>query len=212
MKHHAPATLRNREAICDVLSVELPDKGTVLEVASGSGEHIVFFGERFPDLQWQPSDVNPDALASIRAYTQEAGGKNLSDPTLIDARLPKAWAFVPNIAATVCINMIHISAYASCIGLFEGCARLVETPNAARALGNRGFPVILYGPFFEQGVEPAQSNLAFDLSLKDRDPNWGIRDVEKVDNTAQQHGFERTARHEMPANNLMLIYRRIANA
>lgn len=207
MKHHAPATLRNREAIARVLSAELPKKGTVLEVASGSGEHAVFFGERFPDLQWQPSDVNPEALASIRAHTQETRLKNLSDPALIDAQLPKAWALPCDIAATVCINMIHISAYASCIGLFEGCAQLVGSTDTAHALGSKGFPVILYGPFFEQGVEPAQSNIAFNLSLKDRDPNWGIRDVEKIDSTAREHGFERTARHEMPANNLMLIYR-----
>lgn len=202
MKHHAPATLRNRKAIARVLSAELPRKGTVLEVASGSGEHVVFFAQAFPQLQWQPSDVEERALISTRAFTDEYQGKNISSPIVVDAQLPKAWALPPDIAATVCINMIHISAYASCTGLFEGSARA-----AAQSTGNEGFPVILYGPFFEQGVEPAPSNLAFDVSLKDRNPNWGIRDVEKVDTTAREHGFTRTARYEMPANNLMLVYR-----
>ncbi|WP_255573980.1 DUF938 domain-containing protein [Erythrobacter sp. SCSIO 43205] len=202
-KRHAPATLRNREAIARVLSAELPKKGTVLEVASGSGEHVVFFAKTFPHLDWLPSDPDLDAQNSIRAYTKEYEGTNLRDVTGIDASVPKAWAIPHKIAATVCINMIHISAYASCTGLFAGSARLAE-----QSSGGSGFPLILYGPFFEHGVAPAESNLAFDLSLKARNPNWGIRDAEKVDATARAHGFERAARYEMPANNLMLIYRK----
>lgn len=207
MKRHAPATLRNREAICDVLSGELPKKGAVLEVASGSGEHVVYFAKRFPALDWQPSDANPDALNSIRAYTDEYQDTNLREVTRVDAQLPKAWAIPPDIAATVCINMIHISAYTSCTGLFAGSARAAAQA-AAHGAGTSGFPLILYGPFFEQGVEPAPSNIAFDLSLKARDPNWGIRDAEKVDSTAREHGFERAARYAMPANNLLLVYRK----
>ena len=202
MKKHAPATLRNREAIARVLSVELPNKGTVLELASGSGEHVVYFAKGFPQLDWQPSDPDPDARNSIRAYTEEYEGTNLRDVIEVDALLPKAWAITPDVAATLCSNMIHISAYASCIGLFEGSARV-----AAQSESATGYPVILYGPFFEQGVEPAESNLAFDAGLKARDPRWGIRDVEKVDMTAREHGFMRTARPDMPANNLMLVYR-----
>ena len=202
-KRHAPATLRNREAIARVLSAELPKKGTVLEIASGSGEHALYFAAQFPDLDWQPSDPDPDARNSIRAYTQEYKGTNLRDVLEVDASLPKAWAIPPDIAAALCINMIHISAYASCTGLFEGSARA-----AAQGEGATDFPVILYGPFFEQGVEPAPSNLAFDVSLKARNPEWGIRDAEKVDSTARAHGFERAARYEMPANNLMLVYRK----
>ncbi|KEO90893.1 SAM-dependent methyltransferase [Erythrobacter longus] len=202
MKKHAPATLRNREAIARVLSEELPKKGMVLEVASGSGEHVVFFAQAFPALTWQPSDLEVAALNSIRAYTQEYTGNNIRDPIEVDAQLPKAWALPPEIAAALCINMIHITAYASCTGLFEGTARA-----AAQSESAKGFPLILYGPFFEQGVGPAESNLAFDLSLKARNPSWGIRHVEEIDMTARAHGFERTARYEMPANNLMLIYR-----
>lgn len=201
MKRHAPATLRNREAICRVLAEELPKKGTVLEVASGSGEHVVFFAERFPALHWLPSDPDPDALNSIRAYTQEYKGQNLELPLKLDVQafpLPKAQAIPEDLAATVCINMIHISAWESCIALFEGTARYA---------GISGFPLILYGPFFEQGGEPAESNIAFDSSLRARNPDWGIRYVEKIDSVAVQHGFERSARYEMPANNLMLVYR-----
>lgn len=201
-KRHAPATARNREAICDVLSVELPQAGTVLEVASGSGEHAVFFADRFPNLDWQPSDADGDALPSISAYTQEYQGKNLRDVIRLDAGLPNSWAIPCDITACLCINMIHISAYASCIGLFAGSARA-----AAQSAGSKGFPVILYGPFFEQGVEPAPSNTAFDLNLKARNPDWGIRDAEKIDSTAREAGFVRRARYEMPANNLMLVYR-----
>ena len=175
MKRHAPATLRNREAIAEVLSAQLPKKGTVLEIASGSGEHVVFFADRFPQLDWQPSDTEPAALNSIRTYTEEYTGKNIRDVIGIEAQLPMAWAFPPDIACTLCINMIHISAYASCTGLFEGSARAAEQCSSAS-----GFPLIVYGPFFEQGVKPAESNLAFDLSLKARNPNWGIRHAEKV--------------------------------
>lgn len=202
MKKHAPAALRNREAIARVLSVELPKNGTVLELASGSGEHVVYFAGLFPQLNWQPSDPDPDARNSIRAYTEEYEGTNLRDVIEIDAFLPKAWAIPRDIAATLCSNMIHVSAYASCIGLFEGSARV-----AAQSTSGSGYPVILYGPFFEQGVEPAESNLAFDAGLKARNPKWGIRDAEEVDRTARAHGFVRTARHEMPANNLLLVYR-----
>ena len=203
-KRHAPATLRNREAIARVLAKELPEKGTVLEVASGSGEHVVFFADRFPQLDWQPSDPDADAQNSIRAYAEDYQGTNLREVTEVDAAMPKAWAIPSDIAAVLCINMIHISAYASCTGLFEGSARAAAQSDSAT-----GFPLILYGPFFEQGVEPAPSNIAFDLSLKARNPNWGIRDAEKVDMTAREHGFERSARYAMPANNLMLIYRKV---
>ncbi|MEO1221372.1 MAG: DUF938 domain-containing protein, partial [Pseudomonadota bacterium] len=175
MKRHAPAALRNREAIAEVLLVELPKKGTVLEVASGSGEHVVFFAQAFPHLDWQPSDADPDAQNSIRAYTEEYKGTNLRNVTTVDAQVPNAWAVTPDIAATVCSNMIHVSAYASCTGLFEGSARVAE-----QSVSASGFPLILYGPFFEQGVEPAPSNIAFDLGLKARDPNWGIRDAETL--------------------------------
>ena len=197
-KQHAPATLRNREAIAQVLARELPASGTVLEVASGTGEHAVFFAERFPALQWQPSDPSPEALASIAAYRADYAGDNCAAPLRLDASAPDDWP-VAEAAAILCINMSHISPWAATEGLFAGAARL---------LGSSGGPLILYGPYIEQGVETAPSNLAFDQSLKARDPRWGLRVAEDMELLAASHGLTRSARHAMPANNLMLVYRR----
>ncbi|MHA7819033.1 MAG: DUF938 domain-containing protein [Erythrobacter sp.] len=197
MKKHAPATLRNREAIAEVLALELPTSGCVLEVASGSGEHAVFFSERFPALEWQPSDATREAIASILAYKAEFPDLNLRLPIMLDARAPSDWE-VAGADAIVCINMVHISGWEATEGLFEGAARL---------LGGNGLPLVLYGPYFEQGVERAPSNVAFDESLRSRNAEWGIREVENMDAAGERHGFTRSARYEMPANNLMLIYR-----
>ncbi|NVE94597.1 DUF938 domain-containing protein [Altererythrobacter lutimaris] len=196
-KRHAPATLRNREVIADVLAKELPSTGTVLEVASGSGEHAVYFAERLPHLIWQPSDFQEEALASIIAWQSEQGGANLKWPTVIDAAKPENWE-VRSADAIFCANMVHIAPWSVTEGLFQGAGRLLAT----------GAPLILYGPYYEDGVEPAPSNLAFDESLKARDPEWGIRQINAVDALAAQHDFKRTARHEMPANNLTLVYRK----
>lgn len=197
MKKHAPATLRNRDAILALLRHELPEWGTVLEVASGSGEHAVFFAEAMPQLAWQPSDPDREALASILAYRIEYAGVNLRLPVQLDASAPDTWE-VRRADAIVCINMVHISPWAATQGLFQGASQLLES----RA------PVILYGPYMESGIETAPSNLDFDASLKARNPEWGLRDLSVVDELAAEHGFERAARHEMPANNLLLIYRR----
>lgn len=200
MKKHAPATLRNREAILSVLREELPvagaEKNNVLEIASGSGEHAVFFAQNLPNLDWQPSDPAPDALESIAAYREDAGLPNLRAPAQIDASAQN-WP-ISNAAAIVCINMVHISPWAATQGLFEG---------AARVLSGKSAPLVLYGPYFEQGIDPAPSNLQFDDSLRARDPSWGIRHVEEMDSLAAHHGFGRAARHDMPANNLTLVYR-----
>ena len=197
MKKHAPATLRNREAILAVLREELPERGTVLEIASGSGEHAVFFAQNLSNLNWQPSDPAPDALESIAAYAHEAQLPNLRAPVEIDA-MASDWA-VPHVDAIVCSNMVHISPWEASVGLFAGAAQVLSGKNA---------PLILYGPYFEQGVEPAASNLQFHEGLQARNPQWGIRYLEEVDALAHSHGFTRSARREMPANNLTLIYRR----
>ena len=197
MKKHAPATLRNREAIAQVLAQELPERGLVLEVASGSGEHAVFFADRFSGLEWQPSDPAGDANASILAYQTAFEGHNLRPPLVLDASAPDSWT-VCEADAILCINMVHISDWTATEGLFKG---------AAKILGGKGLPLILYGPFFEHGVDPAPSNLAFDKGLRGRNPNWGIRRIEDLDALAKAHGFTRSARREMPANNLMLVYR-----
>ena len=196
MKRHAPATSRNGAAIAAVLREELPDSGLVLEIASGTGEHAVRFAREFPHLDWQPTDRDAEALGSIDAYATEAGLANLLPARTLDAAEAR-WP-VEQADAIVCINMVHISPWAASEGLFAG---------AARVLGE-GAPLLLYGPFIEAGVETAPSNLAFDASLKARDPAWGLRDIAALETLAASHGLSRTARHEMPANNLILVWRR----
>ncbi|MFN3474172.1 MAG: DUF938 domain-containing protein [Blastomonas sp.] len=195
-RRHAPATLRNRDAIAEVLRDHLPASGNVLEIASGSGEHIVHFAQAFPHLVWQPSDCEPAALASIAAWAAQAGASNVRPPLRIDAAQPD-WP-IESADAIVCINMVHISPWDATLGLFKGCAQTL----AEEA------PIILYGPYLEQGVETAASNLAFDDSLKARNPEWGLRHLDAVDRVASDHGFMRTSRHAMPANNLTLVYRK----
>ena len=196
MKRHAPAAGRNREPIAAVLTEELPETGLVLEVASGSGEHAVHFARTYSRLDWQPSDPDPEALASIAAWSDEAGLANLREPILIDASAGD-WP-MSQADAVLCINMVHISPVAATEGLVAGAARLLAA----------GAPFILYGPYLEADVETAPSNLAFDLDLKARNPEWGLRSVEWLDALAAAHGFARTRRVAMPANNLTLVYRK----
>lgn len=195
-KRHAPATLRNRDAIAEVLRDWLPPSGTILEVASGSGEHAVHFAAAFPALDWQPSDPDAVALTSIAAWSAEAGLPNICAPSMLDASAPD-WP-VTSADAILCINMVHISPWTVTLGLFAGAARLLG-PTA---------PLILYGPYIEAGVPTAESNLAFDASLRARDPSWRIRDTAEVEAAANDAGFRLAERRAMPANNLMLLFLR----
>ena len=195
-KRHAPATLRNRDAIAAVLADWLPATGTVLEIASGSGEHIVHFAAEFPHLNWLPSDPDPAGLTSIAAWRAEAGLPNIAPPLAVDAAAD-VWP-VEQADAVLCINMVHISPWAATLGLFAGASRLLA-PAA---------PLILYGPYTESGVPTAESNLAFDGSLRRRDPAWGLRDTADVKASAAVAGFAFAERRAMPANNLMLLFRR----
>jgi hypothetical protein len=192
----APAALRNREPIAEVLADWLPNTGLVLEIASGTGEHAVFFAERFPALEWQPSDVHPDALSSIAAWREAAALPNVRPPIVIDAREPD-WP-IERADAVLSINMVHISPWPAAIGLIEGAAKLLSA-NA---------PLILYGPWLQAGVAAAPSNLAFDADLKRRDPSWGLRLVEDFAGEAEKRGFELLETRPMPANNLMLLLHR----
>jgi hypothetical protein len=193
----APAALRNREPIAEVLADWLPNTGLVLEIASGTGEHAVFFAERFPALEWQPSDVHPDALSSIAAWRESAALPNVRPPIVIDAREPD-WP-IERADAVLSINMVHISPWPAAIGLIEGAAKLLSA-NA---------PLILYGPWLQAGVAAAPSNLAFDADLKRRDPSWGLRLVEDFAGEAEKRGFELLETRPMPANNLMLLLHRL---
>jgi len=195
-KQHAPAAARNREPIREVLERELPPRGLALEIASGSGEHAVYFAGAFPELTWQPSDASEAALASIATWRAEAQLANLRAPVVLDA-MSAAWP-ITSADAIVCINMVHISPWQAALGLFAG---------AARALGPGGL-LYLYGPYRFAGAFTAESNAAFDQSLRARDPRWGVRDVDELESAARQHGLVLRDTVAMPANNHSLIFRR----
>lgn len=193
-KRHAPATLRNRDAILTILRDALPSAGLVLEVASGSGEHAIHFAAALPALDWQPSDPDPAALASIAAWRAEAGLPNLRPPLLLDAA--GDWP-IDRADAILCINMVHISSWDATVGLFTQSARLLQ----------KGAPLILYGPYFRKDHPTAPSNLGFDESLRARNAEWGIRWLEDVNELAERQGFAVEAVYAMPANNLTVVYR-----
>ena len=169
----------------------LPARGKVLEVASGSGEHCAYFARHLPELQWQPSDPDRDAIASIGHWCKDLD--NIAAPIALDV-CSDDWP-VERADALVCVNMIHISAWESTLGLMAGAARLLEP-------GDR---LYLYGPFLRDGVETAPSNLAFDRSLRERDPTWGLRQLEAVLEAAGMQGLDLEKVIEMPANNLSVI-------
>lgn len=191
----APAVARNCGPIGDVLAQWLPQTGVVLELASGTGEHALAFARRFPRLEWQPSDISPAALASIKAWQDTSSPANLRPPIIVDASNPR-WPLT-SADAVVSINMVHISPWASALGLIEGAAAILEP----------GASLILYGPWLEKGVQPAPSNLAFDADLRRRDPSWGLRMVDAFTDSAAPF-FELEQRRSMPAHNLMLLFRK----
>jgi hypothetical protein len=190
----APAVARNQEPIAAVLAEWLPSRGLILEVASGSGEHALAFAQRFTHLDWQPSDPDPTALASIDAW-RAGGPDNLRPPLRLDAAAPD-WP-VTQADAVLCINMVHISPRNAMLGLLDGSARLLEA----------GGPLILYGPWLQADVPTAASNLAFDQQLRQRDPAWGLRSVEDFEAEAEIRGFAPEQVRSMPAHNLMLLLR-----
>jgi hypothetical protein len=196
-RRSAPAALRNREPIAALLHGILPAAGTVVEVASGTGEHASYFARLFPDLDWQPTDPDDGALASIRAWRAEERLPNLREPLRLDASASD-WP-VDRADAILCINMVHISPWAATLGLLDGSARLLPA----------GAPLILYGPYRRAGVPTAPSNEDFDRSLKARDPRWGLRDLEKVVAEAEARSLRFEKLFEMPANNLTIVFRRI---
>ncbi len=198
MKREAPAAARNRDPIADVLREELPAIGTVLEFASGTGEHVVHFAAAFPQLQWQPSDPDPEARASIAAWREECGLSNVAQPLALDASNLEAADLQAD--AILCINMVHISPVAATEGLMELAGRILPA----------GAPLMLYGAYIEDGVETVQSNLDFDASLKSRNPEWGLRHTAWMDGLAKAAGLDRSRRVEMPANNIILVYRKLA--
>jgi len=193
----SPATARNREPLLRVLKPRLPASGLVLEIAAGAGEHAVYFAEAFPELQWRPTDADPEALASIAAWRDQARPPNLLTPLRLDASDPDAWP-VTHADVVICINMIHIAPWAATEGLMTGAARVLPP----------GGLLITYGAYLERDVPTAPSNLEFDRYLKARDPAWGLRDRDEVARLAATHGLTLSERIAMPANNLTLVFRK----
>jgi SAM-dependent methyltransferase len=193
----SPSTARNRQPILDALRPRLSPGAHVLEVASGAGEHALFLAAALPGVRWRPTDRDDEALASIAAWRAASGSANLAAPVRLDASDGASWPAGP-FDAMVCINMVHISPWAATEGLMAGAGRVL-TP------GGRLF---LYGPYLEAEIETAASNLAFDESLKARDPAWGLRRLADVRAEAAANGLAFAERIAMPANNLMLIFER----
>jgi len=195
-RRSAPHVARNAGPIAAVLRRILPVHGTVLEIASGTGEHILHFAREFPALRWQPSDPDPAALRSIEAWRARAGPDNLLPPVALDAR-GETWP-VAAADAILCINMVHISPWAATLGLLRGAGRLLAP----------GAPLYLYGAYRQAGVATAPSNEAFDASLRARDPQWGLRQLDDVVAAAEGQGLVLEQVVPMPANNLSVVLRK----
>ena len=184
----APAAARNRDAILAVLRTHLPISGTLIEIASGTGEHAAHFAAAMPAWQFQPSDPEPERRASIDAWCADL--PNVAAALALDATAD--WP-ITHADALLCCNMIHIAPWEAALGLLRNAAAL-------------GAMLILYGPYIQDGVPTAPSNLAFDADLRSRDPRWGLRRVEDV--VAAAVGFTLIAVEHMPANNLSLIFKK----
>lgn len=192
-RRHTPATLRNRDAILAVLRRHLPEKGVLLEIASGTGEHAAHFAAALPGVIFQPSDPDADARASIDAHAGATGLANIRPALALD--VTGAWP-IDHADALLCCNMIHIAPWEATPALIAGAARVLPS----------GAPLLLYGPFLRGGRHTAPSNADFDASLRARDPRWGVRDLDEV--IALAADFDVTGIEAMPANNLTAVFRR----
>lgn len=190
-----PATQRNKDVILPILRRVFPSEGLVLEVASGTGQHGVYFAEQL-GLSWQPTDLNPEHRDSVDAWAEHLGATHVRPALPLDV-LEETWP-VAHADAVFCANMIHIAPAACTGGLMRGVGRVLSA----------GAPFVLYGPFLEEDVPTAPSNLRFDASLRERDPSWGIRWRHEVEALAEKHGLHLEERIAMPANNLTLVFRR----
>ncbi|WP_028604599.1 DUF938 domain-containing protein [Ottowia thiooxydans] len=194
----SPAADRNKQPILDVLRQTLPESGTALEIASGTGQHVAWFATHLPQWGWQPSDAEPGALPGIAAHTAHEGLANVHPPVLLDVMaaqwLPDEFTF----DLVYCANMLHISPWPTCAALMAGSARCLAT----------GGVLVTYGPYLESDVLTSAGNLAFDESLRARNPAWGIRQLADVERVAAVAGLQLAARHAMPAHNLLLVWER----
>jgi SAM-dependent methyltransferase len=192
------AAERNKEPILQVLRGVLPDRGVVLEIASGTGQHVLHFAAATPRLEWQPSDADPANVAAIGERLAAAPLTNVRPALQLDVH-DEPWPLAATYEFIVCINMIHIAPWSATAALFRGAQRQL------RAAGARS--MLLYGPYMEAGRHTAASNAAFDQSLRARDSRWGVRNLDEVAEVAGRFGFRLQAIERMPANNLCVIWR-----
>lgn len=195
-RYSSPSALRNRAPIFEQLSAVLPASGTVLEIASGSGEHILYFARHSPTLSWQPSDPSPKARASVQEWIDAESITNVLPPLDIDASSDN-WP-IKRADAMIAINMVHISPWSATLGLLKGAGKLLPI----------GRMLVLYGPFRQEGQPFVASNAAFDADLRARNTDWGIRQLEDVAEAAEQSGLTLVSVTDMPANNLTVVFRR----
>ncbi|MBC5765601.1 DUF938 domain-containing protein [Ramlibacter albus] len=196
LPHSAPAD-RNKEPILAQLRALLGERGTALEIASGTGQHTVWFAAGLPGWTWQPTDFDADMVPVIAERAAQSGLGNVLPPLWLDVMQPQ-WPVTGKFDAIFCANMIHIAPWEACVGLMAGAARHLAA----------GGVLVTYGPYFEKNVTTAPSNLEFDESLRARDPSWGIRQLDDVAAQAARNGLALTRRQPMPANNLLLVFER----
>ena len=189
-----PSTFRNREPILSILEKHLPHRGKVVETASGTGEHIVFFAEKFPGLKWYPSDKSDKFFWAIKKRGNSVN--NLQDPLCIDLTSNYCIELKPKFNAVLNINMIHIAPWEACIGLFKFSSKIITKDGL----------IFLYGPFKEKNKKLAITNYEFDEKLRSQNPYWGIRSIEEVISIASEFGFKFHKKYKMPANNLSIIF------
>lgn len=196
----SPSAERNKGPILSVLERVLPNNGIVLEIASGTGQHVVHFARRLGRVTWQPTDPDAACRRSISAWIAAENLSNVLRPLALDVcTLP--WP-VAGLDALICINLVHIAPWAATTGLFSG----------ARLALREGGLAYLYGPYFVQGRQAAPSNEAFDKALQAQNPEWGVRSLDAVARVAGEEGFDLVETAEMPANNLSLVFRKRQSA
>ena len=194
----SPAADRNKQPILDVLCRVLPERGSALEVASGTGQHVAWFAAGLPHWTWQPTEAQLGALNTIAKRTAQQGLTNVLPPVLLDVMAPQWLAEDARFDLIFCANMLHIAPWATCAALMHGSARHLAP----------GGTLITYGPYLEDGVPTSAGNQAFDQNLREQNPAWGIRRREDVEREAAQAGLQLSARQAMPANNLLLVWSR----
>jgi hypothetical protein len=196
---HSPSAERNKQPILEVLHASLPATGHALEIASGTGQHVVWFAQHLPHWTWQPTEVHRGALYNIEVRVADAALENVHEALQLDVR-KTPWFATEALPAPfdliLCINMLHIAPWEACDALMRGAAQYLGADGA----------LVTYGPYFDSGVAPTPSNVAFDQSLREHDPSYGIRQLADVQQVAARHGLQLAARHAMPANNLLLVW------